>query len=685
MATPAAASDPDFADVDDEKKVEDVNDENKAPPAPVIDTKDTSPGSQQDPPKVTTTESTSTADEMSSVVSVQSTKSAKSLKDTIKIVPEDVQIVPEDIKIVQDAESKETVVVEQKEGDKSTTADNENNQNPLLKAREHLDKTVNESKQNLQKGLDKLNESTKDVVKKIQTSTEESWKTLQTNTSKVGNTVKERSYQTFEKVGSSTRNVMENVTSTTQRAMQEHVEPSIQRSLMAVQAIPGQSQRMLSDVSQHSQRVLEGVSTQTSEKFVQLRDTTHEQYQTHVAPKVEEFHQTHVSSKWAKVVQLHRTYAKYYMGKAPAVVEFFDNQDGMSYQLAKVSLLGCSQILYCDNPITGGLIWISLLILAPWIALGGLSSILTSSACSMFALKDEDAATAIAKVTEAGANAFLVGTFTATIIMDTAIESGASLFFFRVLPVTLILGPICWYVHLQIVSYTSAPLLWSSNAVLGVVALMTVAIGSPPPPVVVEEGAFLFMGSLASIFGAVLAAEWTGWIILFGVTLCAPILAASLVAATVVESLVWVVLSGETTLLYQASLTTVALVYHFQLTKTLMVVGFLAVLWTCILQVAFDALFARVVGISFSFTLAFCVATMPLLVSEEPLLGLEKRNLEEEPVVYVQPVLETADETEDLEDASPVLDDDDKVEESPEDEKDDDGASATEETPLISV
>ena len=193
-------------------------------------------------------------------------------------------------------------------------------------------------------------------------------------------------------------------------------------------------------------------------------------------------------------------------------------------------------------------------------------------------------------------------------------------FFFRVIPATLVLGPLCWYVQEQIAFYTSYPLLWSSNLVLVVVGLMVAFTSGPAPPLVdVEVSSVIYIGSL------------------LGVTVYSPIIGGALIAATAVELLFsWLVLgAASTAMVYQAGLTAVALVYTFSINKVLVVLGLLAVVSTCALQLAMDELFVKVTGFPFSFTLAFCCATMPLLVSEKPLTaGLATRDLEAEPVLY---------------------------------------------------
>mmetsp|Transcript_6153 Transcript_6153/g.9789 ORF Transcript_6153/g.9789 Transcript_6153/m.9789 type:complete len:642 (-) Transcript_6153:857-2782(-) len=536
-----------------------------------------------------TTEVTTNTMESDDVSTISVQSSVKSLKDTINIVPDDEKIGKDDIM--------------------KTNTEGEVVTNPIQEIQRRLDQTVKEQHENLKKGLGKLQESTHHVVRQIQTSTGETFQKLQKNTSKLGDSAKERSYRTFEQVGSSTRNLME-----------EHVQPSFQRSVQAVQG--------------HSQRVL----VQTSESL-----------KTRVAPKVDEFHQTHVSPKLGLLSRFHQTYSPYYMGTAPGVVALLDHHPYLA--VLKTTLWSCSQVLYCESPVTGALVLLSIAILAPWVALTGLSSLLTSTfaACSLtVSPKDGDNNNnndSTKNMAEAGANAFLVGTVTATMWVDATSTSAVVFFLTRLLPATFFLGPLCWYVHQQIATYTNIPLLWSSNVVLVVVGLLSSLMTTTTPAVVAadEGSSFVLIGSLTSIFGLA-ASEWTGWTMLLGVTLCAPILSAALIAVTVVQVLIpWLILSSPSTstiVLYQAGLTTIALVYHFRINKTLMVVGSLAVLWTCTLQVALDALLMKVIGIpcSSSFTLAFCVATMPLLVASDEnkpsLLGLEPRDREEEPVYY---------------------------------------------------
>ena len=557
----------------------------------------------------------------------------ESLKDSINIVPED---------------------VEAPKG------------NPLEEIKLNIDKAVKEGQENLQKGLGEIQKFTQESITKIQTSTGETFvkvgDSIKENTAKFGDSIKENTLKVGDNIKKETLKVGDSIKENTAKmgdsikentakfgeSVKENTlkmgdsikENSVkfgesvkENTLKMGDSIKENSVKFGESVKENSIKTYETVSTKTVEvvqaipgaaqevstKTVEvvkaipgavkeLPAQTEKAYQTIKTKTEETLVQIDASTKemQAKVGKFYAASAPYYMGTAPATLALLDEYDILPVAIAKASLLGISKVLYCDSVVTGGLIWLSIFIVSPLVALGGLISLAGSSTCSILTMKDADSSLA-------GANAFLVGTFTAIMMMDAS-------FFFRVIPATLVLGPLCWYVQEQIAFYTSYPLLWSSNLVLVVVGLMVAFTSGPAPPLVdVEVSSVIYIGSL------------------LGVTVYSPIIGGALIAATAVELLFsWLVLgAASTAMVYQAGLTAVALVYTFSINKVLVVLGFLAVVSTCALQLAMDELFVKVTGFPFSFTLAFCCATMPLLVSEKPLTaGLATRDLEAEPVLY---------------------------------------------------
>jgi len=557
----------------------------------------------------------------------------ESLKDSINIVPEDVE---------------------------APTS------NPLEEIKLNIDKAVKEGQENLQKGLGEIQKFTQESITKIQTSTGETFvkvgdsikentakfgDSIKENTAKLGDSIKENTLKVGDNIKKETLKVGDSIKENTAKmgdSIKENTAKfgeSVKENTLKMgdsikensakfgESVKENTLKMGDSIKENSIKTYETVSTKTVEvvqaipgaaqevstKTVEvvkaipgavkeLPAQTEKAYQTIKTKTEETLVQIDASTKemQAKVGKLYASSSPYYMGTAPATLALLDEYDILPVAIAKASLLGISKVLYCDSVVTGGLIWLSIFIVSPLVALGGLISLAGSSTCSILTMKDADSSLA-------GANAFLVGTFTAIMMMDAS-------FFFRVIPATLVLGPLCWYVQEQIAFYTSYPLLWSSNLVLVVVGLMVAFTSGPPPPLVdVEVSSVIFIGSL------------------LGVTVYSPILGGALIAATALELLFsWLVLgAASTAMVYQAGLTAVALVYTFSINKVLVVLGLLAVVSTCALQLAMDELFVKVTGFPFSFTLAFCCATMPLLVSEKPLTaGLETRDLEAEPVLY---------------------------------------------------
>jgi urea transporter len=394
--------------------------------------------------------------------------------------------------------------------------------------------------------------------------------------------IQQNTYNTFETMNTKSNELvndkikpgLKHISDSSKQLVDSKIKPGWEQSVGVAKDIPGYSKAAA----------------------LKVRDASMQQYETHVNPRM------------GKIREFHYSKSQYYMGKAPAVFESVDMSE-LKYELAQIVLLSIGIILQCENPITGGIIWLALLLASPIVAISGLSSLLAAMAFQRFFLSINT--TDLAWMIRAGANCFLVGA-----VMAALVEFPASSFFLQVIErwiVAVVLGPTCMFVHLQLFSSpltTFPPLLWSYNLVMGVVimdfglwgqAWLRALAPDDDDPAASEQESYSIVGatlcSISAIFGV--ANPWSGLFILFGVCLCSRILATWLVTASFTASLLGMAfqvpaLDANAGMAgYQAALTAVTCAYYFVPSKRLVVVSSLAILWTCILESAVATVFYK--------------------------------------------------------------------------------------------
>jgi urea transporter len=405
---------------------------------------------------------------------------------------------------------------------------------------------------------------------------------------------KDASTKHWEGIQQNTYSTFETMNSKSNELVNDKIKPGLKHISDSSKQLVEQSVGVAKDIPGYSKAAV-----------LKVRDASMQQYETHVNPRM------------GKIRGFHESKSQYYMGKAPAVFESVDMADS-KYELAQIVLLSIGIILQCENPITGGIIWLALLLASPIVAISGLSSLLAAIAFQRFFLSINT--TDLAWMIRAGANAFLVGA-----VMAALVEFPESSFFLQVLErwiVAVVLGPTCMFVHLQLFSSpltTFPPLLWSYNLVMGVVimdfglwgqAWLKALASDVDDPAALEQESFSIVSatlcSISAIFGV--ANLWSGLLILLGVCLCSRILAICLVTASFAASLLGMAFqvpapdANAGMAGYQAALTAVTCAYYFVPCKRLVVVSSLAILWTCILESAVATVFYKLMYVHDSFS-----------------------------------------------------------------------------------
>lgn len=407
---------------------------------------------------------------------------------------------------------------------------------------------------------------------------------------------KDTSKQQFEGIQKNTYNTFETMNQKSSELVNDKIKPRLKhisdssKQLVDTKIKPGWDQTI---------GVAKDIPGHTKVAVIKVRDAGMQQYDTHVNPRL------------GKVREFHSSKSQYYMGKAPGVFESFDMSD-FKYQLAQIVLLSIGIILQCENPTTGGIIWLAICLASPLVATSGLVSLVAAMAFQRFFLSINTAE--LPWTIRAGANTFLVGA-----VMAALVDFPFSSKILGVLgkwAVAAVLGPTCMFVHVQLFSSPLSavpPLLWSYNLVMGVVILAWLKELTPEAddPSETEQASFSLFGatlcSISAIFGV--ANPWSGLLILFGVTLCSRILATWLLTASFSASLLGMAFqvpaldanSGMAG--YQAALTAVTCAYYFLPSKRLAAVASLAVLWTCILESAVATVFYKLMYVHYAILL----------------------------------------------------------------------------------
>ncbi|KAL3936907.1 MAG: hypothetical protein SGBAC_007876 [Bacillariaceae sp.] len=476
------------------------------------------------------------------------------------------------------------------------------------------------------------------------------------------------------------KGIQENTTAaidTVKTKSQETIEEKIKPGWKKIQgASKGLIDTKLKPIWEQSSVAARGVPGQTKAAMLKVRDSSVQNYETHLSPRLGVFR------------DFHKKNSKYYLGKAPGVFETLD-MSVMKYQLLEQTLLSIGMILQCENPATGSFIFFGLLIGSPMVAILALLSLVTALLFQRVYLPLTE--TKIWPI-RAGSNAFLVGAFM-TALSGTP-SSNPFFGTFAKLILCSVLGPTCLFVHSQLFppSKSTPPLLWSFNVLVGVIVvglglrypeLLTPLVSSTSDVDHLES--FGIVSSTLCSVSAIYAIPnvWSGLFILLGVSLCSRILVAYLLLSTSITNVLAIAVGMDAVNVnaglagFQAALTTVTCAYYFQPSKHLFLVGTLAVIWTCILEAAVATVFYRLTGQAITLTIGYCLAAFPFLLERTDIgqIGLLRIPQEDlsypEEYVQVDCILDDDDEDFDL-----VLD---AVEEKDDEESD----FENENTPLL--
>lgn len=394
-------------------------------------------------------------------------------------------------------------------------------------------------------------------------------------------TIKKGTVEGLENVKRGTAEGFENV--------KKGTAEGFETSKRALLDLPTNSKRA---VDEHVLPAVENVKATTQKTLETISTKTVESYQKHVLPQVEKAHQTHT------------TYKNCYMGTAPGL--FATEETRVLYIMAEACLRSYGKVAFCDNPITGGLIWFAMLIGSPFVALSSLSSVilLTYIAKYLQVVTDKDLRTG-----SLGANNVLVG---AGAFAFLHFENAFVGWLGSLVLATFFLPPITLLVclHCQRSSLfrgteesTSTPMLHFPYNIVMMFFLATALFWdrSLVVPAVVED-AELTVSIVPAIFNGLskvflVQKSYSGVLIFGGTLLCSRILAGSLLLGSLIATLLgWSIGMPAVALNagvagYNAALTAAAMAYFFEPSWTLAGVGFFVIVLSSLIEAVFAIFF----------------------------------------------------------------------------------------------
>ncbi len=487
-------------------------------------------------------------------------------------------------------------VVHQNEG-KGKGSDNDSLQNALLqftKSVEPIQKGLEEHVRKIQEVVD---EHVKPHLEQVQGTVRPHLESVQV----AAENFHLLTSQNWQHLSNSTRNLMEG-----------HVQPgleSVKRGTVegfktvkqgAVEGIETAKQALI-DLPTNSKKTMDEQILPAYEKTKLETLKTIEAIST---KSVEGYH-THLQPKMKKAHQVHTAYSTCYMGRAPGLFE--EDETRLHMVLAESSLRAFGKVVFCDNPVTGGFIWCAMFLGSPIVAMCSISCVVTLTYIAHYLKLAEELQL---KNGDFGVNAVLVGAGTAAFFQFNHPWLGwlGSLIMatFILPPVTLIVYLHCirsWLFH----STTEAPsmptLLIPYNLVM-VVFLATSVLWDRSlvvSPIDIQEDkvstnlGMAIMNGISKVF--LVEGVLSGLLVLAGTLLCSRVLAGSLALGSVVATVLgWtfgmppVVLNAGTAG-YNAALTTAALVYYFEPSWTLCIVGVFVIVLCGLFEAAFASFF----------------------------------------------------------------------------------------------
>lgn len=413
-------------------------------------------------------------------------------------------------------------------------------------------------------------------------------------------TIHSKTAKSWEELSSSTRNLVdvhvkpgiENVKKGTTEGfetMKRGTVEGFEKSKQVLSDLPGHSKRA---IDEHVLPAVENVKLGTQKTIQTVSTTSIESYQKHVQPQVEKVH------------KVHTTYASCYMGRAPGL--FDQNETRFHMILAEASLRAFGKVVFCDNPVTGGFIWLAMLIGSPIVALCAMSSVVSLTYTAKYLDLVEPS---VLRKGDIGVNSVLVGAGSAAFFHFEHPFLGwiGSLMVASIIlpPITLLVYLHCtrsWMFrstgeapsmptllipyNLVMITFLITAVLWDRTLVAP--AMETETIVTPHLGQAIMNGitkVFLVQGVLSGV------------LVLGGTLLCSRILAGSLLVGSVVATLLgWTfgipaVALNAGTAGYNAVLTTAALAYFFEPSWTLLVIGLFVIVLCGLLEAAVAVFF----------------------------------------------------------------------------------------------
>jgi len=604
--------------------------------------------------------------DMKSTIKVSNEYDGFNMDDFIA-VDDSPQVVKQPINSYQSSEVEQvkpiTTVKVDTSNDKSSSSSSSLSATGKNVVQEFLEKHVQPIQEGIQKGIqtqmdDHLKPSIKEAGKKFQAGVNEH---VVSKVGKVGRglfSLRSNATSTIEKLGQNTKG-----------AFDEHVVPKIQ----VVQA--GTSQ------------TFENVKRSTEVGLDVTRNILGE------IP-------THTSNAWDMITEIPKKYAEYYWNTAPSI--FRENDPRTVIVILEAILMSFGQVIFCPNPISGGLIFLAMLAGVPLVALSALSCVVSSN----FLMHYLDFDLNDIKKGYYGANPVLVGAGCAAYLRHGSIVLRI---LYAMIFSPVVLAPITLMIHhnfvLRWLPKGQPVLLMVYNVVMIVVlsgaSLSNEALLTEPVYYSADEaGTFsLFSSFFRSILNGLSAiflvpGHWySGLIILIAATLCSRIIALSLLTGSLIGSILgmifgvsfWTIDAGISG--YDAALTAAAFAYYLEPTWRSCKVILPAVLWACMLEAAVGGLLNRIFGTSITLTIAFCLSTVSFLMLDlQRIFGLKRIPTEEltTPEEYLLK-METLLEDDDLCDVDFAEVDEKYKMSPPQTESLDEKVVANEETPLFVV
>eukprot|EP00535_Pseudo-nitzschia_heimii_P004948 CAMPEP_0197189136 /NCGR_PEP_ID=MMETSP1423-20130617/19219_1 /TAXON_ID=476441 /ORGANISM="Pseudo-nitzschia heimii, Strain UNC1101" /LENGTH=689 /DNA_ID=CAMNT_0042641173 /DNA_START=93 /DNA_END=2162 /DNA_ORIENTATION=- len=433
------------------------------------------------------------------------------------------------------------------------------------------------------------------------------------------------------------------------------IDAAKHHSIRGIDSAKEQSQRIFDEVKKNSElgvetvrrhtevlrdrskAAVDGVSAKTSEI---INEKVKPGYQNFV-----ETSQSTVRSKtvdcqiafWGVVEAVTVTYAPYYSGTAPGWTSLTANSAIPWYWMLKeASLRAFGRVVFCDNPVTGFLIWLGILCSSPLAAWCSLLGVVTANATALYLELDEG-------ITQSGQyarNAVLIGTSIAkTFAFDFPAEGNLDsdtpiLLFLSIAlaPMTLLVEFI-WIkkapsgIPSLLVPFNIVFLITVFSAKIWNFAMETqVTLRSPTPPEIDPDESSDFFSMYKAVLNGltrvffVSGNVFTGILILIGVFFCSRIIASSLLAGSFISSVLlgyivfeenyWYLDSGYAG--FNPALCTAGIFFYLVPSWKLTGLTVFGIVATMIAQGAVDVVLG-ILGTPVSTSLGFCLTLLPLL------------------------------------------------------------------------